>query len=69
MDVFDYNFLDNTKDLVIRFGIDKNKDGSYNEYNEPTIIKKYNLESGKLIDIVSDDIHKELEETLEGSQK
>lgn len=69
MDVFDYNFLDNTKDLVIRFGIDKNKDGSYNEYNEPTIIKKYNLESGKLIDIVSDDIHKELQETLEGSQK
>lgn len=54
MDVFDYEFLNETKDMVIRFGIDKNDDGTYDEYNEPTIIKKYSLETGILTDIVDE---------------
>ncbi|WP_257984633.1 hypothetical protein, partial [Psychroflexus sp. MES1-P1E] len=69
MDVYDYEFLNETKDLIIRFGIDKNDDGTYNEYNEPTIIKKYNLETGILTDIVDEKIRSELQKTLEGSQK
>jgi len=69
MDVFDYEFLNKSKDLIIRFGIDKNDDGTYNEYNEPTIIKKYNLETGILTDIVDEKIRSELQKTLEGSQK
>lgn len=69
MDVFDYEFLNKTKDLVIRFGIDKNDDGTYDEYNEPTIIKKYNLETGILTDIVDEKIRSELQKTLEGSRK
>ncbi len=69
MDVFDFEFLNDTKDLVIRFGIDKNDDGNYNEYNEPTIIRKYNLETEKLIEIINEKIQLELQQTLEGSQK
>ncbi|WP_272024145.1 hypothetical protein, partial [Olleya namhaensis] len=69
MDVYDYDFLNETKDLIIRYGIDKNNDGSYNEYNEPTIIKKYNLETGISIDIVDEKIRSELQKTLEGSEK
>lgn len=69
MDVFDYKFLNETNDLIIRFGVDKNNDGTYNEYNEPTIIKKYNLETGILTDIVDESIRLELQKTLEGSQK
>lgn len=69
MDVFDYEFLNESKDLIIRFGIDKNDDGTYNEYNEPTIIKKYNLESEILTDIVDEKIRSELQKTLEGTKK
>ncbi len=69
MDVYDYEFLNETKDLIIRFGIDKNDDGTYNENNEPTIIKKYNLETGILTDIVDEKIRSELQKILEGSQK
>ncbi len=69
MDVFDYEFLNDSKNLVIRFGIDKNEDGNYNEYNEPTLIKKYSLETGDLTDIINDEIRSELQKTLEGSQK
>ena len=67
MDVFDYEFLNNSKKLVIRFGIDKNKDGTYDAFKEPTIIKKYNLETGILTDMVNDKIQSELQKTLEGS--
>ncbi|MCT8341208.1 hypothetical protein MG296_14170 [Flavobacteriaceae bacterium TK19130] len=69
MDVYDFEFLNQTKDLIIRFGIDKNNDGTYNEFNEPTILKKYNLEIGKLVDIVDDKIRSELQKTLEGSRQ
>jgi len=69
MDVYDYEFLNETKDLIIRFGIDKNEDGTYNEYNEPTIVKKYNLESEILKDVVDEKIRSELQKTLEGTKK
>jgi len=68
MDVYDYGFLNASKDLIIRFGIDKNDDGTYNEFNEPTIIKKYNLETGVLTDIVDKKIRSELQKTLEGTK-
>ncbi|WP_452598925.1 hypothetical protein [Pontimicrobium sp. MEBiC01747] len=57
------------KDKIKSFGIDKNDDGTYNEYNEPTIIKKYNLESGILTDIIDKKILLELQKTLEGTKK
>jgi hypothetical protein len=69
MDVYDYKFLNETKGLIIRFGIDKNDDGTYNEFNEPTIVKKYNLKTGILKDIVDDKIRTELQKTLEGTKK
>lgn len=69
LDVFNFRFLNDTKDLIISFGIDKNNDGTYEDYNEPTIIKKYNLETGKLTDIIDEKTRTELQKTLEGSGK
>ncbi len=69
MDVYNYNFINNSKDLVIEFGIDKNDDGQYEEYNEPTLIKKYNFESGQLTDIIDKKISSDLQKMLEGTQK
>ncbi len=69
MDVYNYEFINNSKDLVIEFGIDKNNDGQYQEYNEPTIIKKYDFESGKLTDIIDKKTNSDLQKTLEGTEK
>lgn len=69
MDVYNYNFINNSTDLVIEFGVDKNNDGQYEEYNEPTLIKKYSFESGQLTDIIDPKISSELQKTLEGTQK
>lgn len=68
MDIYNYRFINKSKDLVIEFGVDKNKDGRYREYNEPTIIKKYNFESGKLTEIIDPKTNSELQKMLEGTK-
>ena len=69
MDVFSFNFIEKTKDLIIEFGVDKNKDGFYENYNEPTILKKYDFKNEKLVDIIHTKINSELQKLLEGSKK
>jgi hypothetical protein len=69
MDVYSYKFINNSKDLIIKFGVDKNNDGQYTEYNEPTLIKRYDFDSGKLSDIINQEISSELQKTLEGTKK
>lgn len=69
MDVYNYKFINDSKNLVIEFGIDKNDDGQYEEYNEPTLIKKYDFNSGQLTDIIDEKISSELQKTLEGNPK
>jgi hypothetical protein len=69
MDVYNYKFINNSNDLVIGFGVDKNNDGHYEEYNEPTLFKKYDFESGDLSDIVGEKINSDLQKTLEGTKK
>ena len=66
-DVIAYQFFYETKELIIQFGIDKNSDGQYTKYNEPSIIKKYDMITGKLTDIIDPAIDSELQKTLEGS--
>ncbi|SFJ30681.1 hypothetical protein [Olleya namhaensis] len=69
MDVFNYKFLNNSTDLIIEFGIDKNNDGQYESYNEPILIKTYDFKSGTLSDIIDNQTHSELQKTLEGSEQ
>lgn len=69
MDVFNYKFLNNEKNLTILFGVDKNNDGQFEEYNEPTLIKKYDFKNGKLTDIVDEKINANLQKTLDGTKK
>ncbi|WP_121668011.1 hypothetical protein [Mesonia aquimarina] len=69
MDVYNYKFLNNSKDLIIEFGVDKNKNGRYENYNEPIIIKKYDFKTGKLINVIDKEMNSELQNTLEGTKK
>ena len=69
MSLVSYQFLNDSKDLIIRFGIDKNKDGKYEEYNEPAILRKYDYQTAKLIDIIGKKTNRELQKTLESTKK
>lgn len=69
MDAYSYKILNDRKDLTILFGVDKNHDGQYQDYNEPTLIKKYDFESSKLVDIVDDKTMLDLQKTLEGTKE
>ena len=69
MDIVSYKFLNQSKDLIISFGIDKNNDGKYEDVNEPTLIKKYNYKTGKLTDIIGEKTNSELQKMLEGTEK
>ncbi len=67
MDVFSYKFLNNSKDLVIGFGIDKNKDGKFEDFKEPTMLKKYSYQTEKLTDIIENQTSSDLQKLLEGT--
>ena len=67
-DVYQVNVVQDSKDLIISFGMDQNKDGKFDEYLEPALIKKYDYKSGKLIDIVSQEMNNELQMKLEGTK-
>lgn len=69
MDVYNYKFINKSKNLIIEFGIDKNKNGAFESYNEPIILKKYNFEKEKLVGIVDEKINSELQKKLEGTEK
>ncbi len=63
------NFVQNSKDLMIKFGMDYNKDGQFNKTLEPSLIKRYNYKQKKIIDIVSKDLHDELQMRFDGVVK
>ncbi len=69
MDVVSYKFLNNSKDLIVRFGIDKNNNGKYEGYNEPTILKKYDFQTKKITSVIEEKINSELQKMLEGTEK
>jgi Tfp pilus assembly protein PilV len=64
-----YKFITNSKELIIRFGVDKNSNGKYEEYREPSILKRYNFQTETLTDIIDAKLHNELQQLLEGSVK
>lgn len=68
-DISKVSFVENSKDLFIKFGIDQNRDGKYSEYYEPSMIKKYNFKTRELTDIIDDEINNELQKKLEGTRQ
>lgn len=68
-DIVSYKFINESKDLIISFGVDKNNDGKYDDLKEPTIIKKYNFKTEKMTNIISENINSQLQKMLEGSVK
>ncbi len=68
-DLWHYRFVDNSKDILIQVGIDKNQDGKFEVFREPSKLKLYHYQTEELTDIVNSEIHDILQKTLEGTKK
>jgi hypothetical protein len=68
-DVLGYKFIENTKHLIINYGIDSDQNGQYSAKKEPSFLKRYSFEKNQLDFIVDLETNKELQELLEGSTK
>lgn len=69
MHTYRFHFIKNTKDLILELGVDKNNDGTYERYNEPVILKKYDFSKDILVDIIDEKINEDLQKALEGTKK
>jgi hypothetical protein len=69
LDVQNYGFVRDGKDILIMFGIDYNKNGQYEELYEPSVINKYDFTSDELLDIVDESTKQKLQKLLEGSME
>jgi hypothetical protein len=67
MDVLAYQFVEDKKDIIIRFGVDRDEDGAYDSDLEPGILRFYNYSNDTLSKIVPDEISKDLQKIIQGS--
>jgi len=65
MTVLSYKFVEGTKDLLILFGIDRNKDGKFNSATEPIQVFKYNYSTGSLANVIDSATQKEIQRIID----
>lgn len=66
-DVRNFSLIPNSRNLMIQFGLDKNGDGHYTTGNEPAFVRMYEFSTGKLIDLVDENMTANLQKKLEGT--
>lgn len=66
-DFVEYVVIPNTDQLVIQYGLDRNKDGKYN-WDEPMIMKSYSINDSRLTDLIAPALIDELQNTLDGKK-
>lgn len=68
-DIAYYDFIQDSKDIMLRLGVDYNKDGQYDDNSEPSLVKRYDFKADKIVEIVPKDLDIALQKLLEGSKK
>lgn len=63
--VTSFSYVQDTKDLLVTFGFDKNKDNKFNDYFEPTVVMRYDYASGRLTPIVNKDLEKDIQRIID----
>ena len=64
--VGDYMFVENSKDLLIMLGIDRDKNGEFHSSKEPSVVKFYHYQNRMLTDIIPKDMQENLQQLVEG---
>lgn len=60
-----FKYVENGKDILIKFGYDRNKDNLFDSDTEPTFIMKYNYKNESLTAIVDKELEKELQKIID----
>ena len=64
-----YQFVENSKDLLIEFQLDQYKETQFNNSRIPSKLMKYGYESQKLTDIISQKMHADMQKLIEGKSE
>lgn len=60
-----FEYVNNKKDILITFGIDRNKDNEFDSETEPTIIMKYDYEKDSLSHLVSNKLEADIQKIID----
>ena len=63
--VLSHTLVGNQKDLLVKFGSDRNKDDKYQSKLEPSFLMLYNFEKGTLTKVVDEKLEKEIQSLIE----
>ncbi len=63
-----YQFIENSKDLLVEFSLNQYEDVKFNSYEKPIRIMKYEFETEKLSGIIPQEIQRELQKLVEGKK-
>lgn len=67
--VISYEFAIESKNIIIRYGLDHDSNGQYEYTAEPSVLKEYNYESSTLVDIIDDELSGKLQKMLDNEKK
>lgn len=63
--VLNYEMIKEKNEILVLFGIDRNKDNKFVVYKEPTCVMKYNINTGKLFDVVEKVLETEIQRIID----
>lgn len=66
-DFVSYAIVQDKAQLIINYGLDKDKNGTHT-WDEPMIMKSYNIQSNELEDLISPELVNDLQNTLDGQK-
>jgi hypothetical protein len=61
-----YQFIENTKDLLVEFSLNQYKEKQFTGYRTPCKIMKYSYETQELVDIIPQKIQENMQKLVEG---
>lgn len=65
MSLQDFHMTYNSSLINLEFALDKNKNGEINESEEPIYIKTFNYQSGKVTDLIDQEIMQQVQRTID----
>ncbi len=64
-DFIQYELIRDNKQLIIKYGLDKDKNGTYT-WDEPVIMKAYSIQDNEVSNLIAPELINDLQNTLDG---
>jgi len=64
--VEEYQFIENSKDVLIQFNLSQYRDRAFSSYRKPSKIMRYRYDACELIDVIPQDIQEVMQKMVEG---